>query len=290
MYYYGPPGPTPNGVGPNLNQSNQVDNPMDLTNRFINNLNGRLVNMGCQPIQPQQGYINQNPYMNGYNTGYYGGQYQYNNPYQQQMEQQYYYQKQMEERNMQIQMHERFAKHAANYTGISIEEDEATKQPEFTPDQLNDLRQYDLEMRKMFAIGYMCKRNKNIDRKKYIPPKKAQLLQNIYNQKQHDLQIMNPDADLMNFMENGYNVMYDIMSRERRAVEQNLRQLYDQNSYQQLLAMHNNMGFGYNPTDNIVPITIDDMEISLPSHLACNDEYRARKQAFINKILEKTVI
>ena len=51
--------------------------------------------------------------------------------------------------------------------------------------------------------------------------------------------------------------------------------------------MHNNIAGYRSVYDNIQPISIDDMEVSLPSHLATNDEYIARRNAFINRILNK---
>ena len=92
---------------------------------------------------------------------------------------------------------------------------------------------------------------------------------------------------LYEFLENGYKITYDIVEREKREKEQNLKQLYNQQSYQQLLNMHNNV-VGYQQNyDNIQPISLDDMEVSLPSNLRVMNDYQRRREQFLQELMKR---
>lgn len=248
MYYYRP-GPMPYGVGPN---------------NFYNN---------------------QYPYNNGlpgYNTGYYTGNYGYQNPYYEMIRQRQQYQAELKEKVNQDNVNERLTVKASQCTGKDIKYQRSTIQ--FSNKQASDIRSYSIENQKLNSIANI---HREIKDKKYIPKVKELMRQNIIQQKAEDNKNISYDADLFEFMEEGYKLNVAIVEREKRKAEQDLRKLYDQNSYQRLLNMHNNIA-GYNiGYDNIQPISIDDMEVTLPSNIANNQEYQRRRQEFIQLITSR---
>ena len=231
-----------------------------------------------------------NPYYNqpnipGYMPGYYNGNYNMYNPfYYQQIQQQ-----QQEAYNNYIKQQQeisnRLTAGAYQYTGTDIP-DRMISNYSYTDEQRREIYQYQQEGQKAQYIDYRYREAKE-NSKSYIKDKKLAFMRNVEVQKEADDSLVSKDADLYEFMENGYKLNLAIDQRERQKKEQDLRQLYNQNSYQALLNMHNNIAGYRNVYDNIQPISIDDMEVSLPSHLATNDEYIARRNAFINRILNK---
>ena len=249
MIYTGP-GPTQYGVGPN--------------------------NFGNNPYY-QQG-------IPGYMPGYYNGNYNMYNPYayQEMMRQQ------QEAYNKEMKKQQDLANRLNRASFVYNE----TNSPEivrdvyrYTKEQLADIQKYNQECIASQRIGgnyHATKKNKS-----YMPSKKVNHLINMNKQKQYDDSIMPPDADLFYFMENGYKITYDIVEREKKEKEQNLKQLYNQQSYQQLLNMHNNV-VGYQQNyDNIQPISLDDMEVSLPSNLRVMNDYQRRREQFLQELMKR---
>lgn len=247
MIYNGP-GPTYFGVGPNFG-----NNP----------------------------YYNQN--IPGYMPGYYNGNYDMYNPYYYQQIQQKQYEEYRKQQEVQQYISNRLTEVAYNCKGISTEY--ISKDYKYDDTQLREIQIYEQNREKAARIGSgyrIAKNNKN-----YMPIAKLKQLETDIKVKDHDDKLISSDADLFDYMENGYKIMTDISERQRLQREENLRQLYNQNSYQQLLSMHNNIVGYQNNYNNIQPITIDDMSVSLPSHLATNSEYKARRSEFMRKLMEK---
>ena len=252
-----------------------------------------MINTGPGPTYFGVGPTNfgNNPYYQqanqgipGYMPGYYNGNYNMYNPYvyQEMMRrQQEAYNREMKQQQEMIERLNR-ASYMYNEQGTP----EVIKDVyNYTEEQLNEMRKYDQEFIKNQRIG----NNYNAAKKdkSYLPPKKAAHFINMNNQKKNDDAIMPPDADLFYFMENGYKITYNIAEKEMKKAEQDLRQLYNRQSYQQLLNMHNNV-VGYQQNyDNIQPISLDDMEVSLPSNLRVNNEYNARRAEFLQRITER---
>ena len=243
MYYYRP-GPMPYGVGPNFYNPYQQNIP-------------------------------------GYNSGYYTGQYGYQNPYYDMVRQRQQYEEELKEKVNQDNIAELIAKKAYQYNGKDVGYKRSTTQ--FSDNQATDIRRYTYENQKLDSIANTHRAMKG---KKFIPREKLAIKQNIAAQQEEDSKHMNYDADLFEFMEEGYKLNVAIEERTRLKSERDLRQLYDQNSYQRLLSMHNIAGYnvGY---DNIQPITIDDMEVSLPSNITNNAEYTRRRAEFIADITSR---
>lgn len=253
MYYYGP-GPTPYGVGPN-----------NFTSPGYN--------------QPQYGGLP------GYNTGYYTNNYNMQNPYYLQQLQRQEYERQMREQVNQDNIGDRLARCTSQYSGVESSYQRVTQ--EYTNEQIMAIQKYNGETMKSKQIGDLYRKDKGKDYRKYINPQKMAVLQQIEEQQKQDSKAISKDVDLYEFMENGYKINIAIDERERARREANLRQMYNQNSYQQLLNMHNNIAGYRSNYDNIQPISIDDMEVSLPSHLIANEEYNRRRQQFLSDIMRK---
>lgn len=251
MIYTGP-GPTHFGVGPNNYQNG---------NQYYN-----------QPNIP------------GYMPGYYNGNYNMYNPY--------YYQQIQEQRQreydnymkQQKQLNDRLSANASKF--VNNETENKVDRYYYSNQQIQDINKHyqETQVSKMIDAKY---RMANENKKYYVKDSKVNILRNIEYQYNQDKQIMPEDADLYEYMENGYKLNLASYKRELDRREQDLRNEYNQESYQRLLNMHNNIAGYSNNYDNIQPISIDDMEISLPSHIATNDEYIARRNAFINQIMSK---
>lgn len=231
--------------------------------------------------------IGNNPYYNtnipGYMPGYYNGNYNMYNPYYYQQQQQQQYEEYRKQQEIQRSISNRLTEVAYNSKGISTEY--ISKDYKYTDDQIREIQLYEMNRSKTAYIGNnyrVAKNNKN-----YVPIATQKQREVIQKAKEHDDKLMSSKADLFEFMENGYKLTSDISERHRIAREEDLRQLYNQNSYRQLLLMHNNVVGYQNNYDNIQPISIDDMSVSLPSHLAANDEYKARRSEFMRKLMEK---
>lgn len=281
MIHYGPAGPTQFGVGPSSYNQN---NPYDLTNRFINNLNNRMINMGQPPYPYQYGQG-----LPGYNTGYYTGNYNMQNPYYQIQEQQRIYQEQLRMQINQDNINEKLVSHLSAYTSQDIQSRRSCVN--YSDNQYTELQKFNGEFQKTNGIGYRYRTQiQNRKPKDYVYNRKMEEMIIMDENHKEDAKYMDEKADLYEFMENGYKINVGISERERVFKENNLRQLYNQDAYHQLLNMHNGIVGYQNNYDNIQPISIDDYEVSLPSNLAVNDEYKRRREAFINTILAKSKI
>lgn len=249
-----------------------------------------MINTGRGPTQFGVGPNNfgNNPYYQqgipGYMPGYYNGNYNMYNPYAYQE----MIRRQQEAYNMELKRQQDLTKrlNKASFMYDETDDHEIVRDVyQYTQEQLADIQNYNQESIRSQSIGNnyrVTKKNRS-----YMPAKKANHLANMSKQKQHDDSIMPSDADLFYFMENGYKITYDIVERRKKKDEQNLKQLYDHQSYQQLLNMHNNI-VGYQQNyDNIQPISLDDMEVSLPSNLRVMNEYQQRRDQFLKKLMEK---
>ena len=97
------------------------------------------------------------------------------------------------------------------------------------------------------------------------------------------------DMSMLEFSEQFGDIYVDYLRDRERESRKNLTQLYDRNGYNQLIQMHRNSNNyfstvfqGGSPNREV---NIDDMEVKLPSHM--QNEYQARRQAFLNAILNK---
>lgn len=90
---------------------------------------------------------------------------------------------------------------------------------------------------------------------------------------------LNNINSLYDFMDNGYILLLDIANQKQKHQLRQVDKLYNKGSYRQLLtsAQAGNNMF------NRGPVSVDDMEVALPS--SATEEYRNRRAAFINSIM-----
>lgn len=214
----------------------------------------------------------------GYNNqgGYYTNNYGYNayNPYQlYQMQQEQLRQQELERQQtiaQQKKLDDVMTKAVMAYSGIKQED-----MPNISNKELDDymLQVYKDTQDYMRVAHIQYKVDKNYKSDPYQRMQEHMKQVQEYNQK-----FITPDMDLFDFMSNGYKVMQDNQRLEKEAKERDLRQMYNSASYQRLLNMH--QGFGKTFSNDF---GIDDMEVTLPNHLA--SEYNNRKREFLNAIL-----
>lgn len=273
---------------PQINGFNPYQQQYQNTNQQVDEFN--------QYYQQQQQYQNQQPQMNGFNP--YQQQYQ-NINYNQQSQQMggyynsiydgYYnpYMAQRQQELQQIQMKEIQLQQSAIWKLLSKKVNHALGR-EVDDEYLSKL--YD-------PVIIDQKEQASIDKYNHM-----QQLENIYRQGPMYIKTPNTvrienniqrfelakkrfpdDTSLYDFLSQAGELYSDVIMSKVKKDQKQLNKLYNHNDYQQLINMHTKTESYFNKLLNNNGQSIDDMEITLPSHL--NTEYQRRKQAFMNSIL-----
>jgi len=87
-------------------------------------------------------------------------------------------------------------------------------------------------------------------------------------------------VDAKEWLNNMGHILADIMEQEVVEQRNNLTRAYNSKNYNQLLQMHNSSS----PYDPYTSMSIDDMEVKLPSEMS--SEYQKRRERFMRAILE----
>lgn len=91
------------------------------------------------------------------------------------------------------------------------------------------------------------------------------------------------DMDMCEFFESFGELLLEEKLKEQKMKQKDLSGLYNKNHYNQLINMHSNSSNYFNNVFN-KNVSIDDMEIRLPSTL--NNEYHERKRKFLESLLK----
>lgn len=249
--------------------------------------------IGQQGIYPN-GYIPPNPINNmmpigsqGYNTnmnnmnGYYNNMYNnYYNPYLAAQQQQIQQAKLMEQQRAQSDMFKSISKNINKALGREVDDEFLKRYDPQDPRQ----QQVDEEL----AI---TNRLLNLHYNGYYGNYEA--IRYIEANNRHFEQVrqqLPDDMSMLEFSEKFGDIYVEYLNDRERESRKNLTQLYDRNGYNQLIQMHKNSNNYFSSVfqggnQNQGVVSIDDMEVKLPNHL--QNEYQARKQAFLNSILNK---
>ena len=213
----------------------------------------------------------------GYNGGYYTNNYNTYNPYLIRQQQEAYQKQLQEQQQQQYNINCLLHRMANSYYGEDYVEPSVQDYSEYyyyAQKELQEVSEYEhLAMLTMNlqAIEQQQQQQKR-DSIRYpitIQEQEAHNKDSIYD-------FLNSAGELyVKALENEY--------KEKDKERYNLQNLYNHNSYNQLVNMHNNSANRFNAYSK--DFSIDDMEISLPKKF--DTEYQRRKQQFLDQILSK---
>lgn len=243
---------------------------INVNSPIVNNMMGMYNNVPINPIG-SIGIGNQ-----GYNGGYYNNLYNgYYNPYLIQKQEEL---RKAQERaffDQQASIWKKVSKACNNYFGTHQDDmDNHLKQYDYVePEQQNPELQITMKLMQLEMNGST------------VNPMMLNFVANnnrIYDQAKERF----PDSmGLMEFLENAGTLYNEAIREAHKEKMRDTSKLYNSSEFNSLLSLHNNgnkfNGFGGFNKD----ITIEDMEITLPTKL--QTEYQERRQKFLNAILNK---
>lgn len=273
----------PNNMGINMNsptvQNMMMQQPMQpqYTAPNIGMIGGQGYNSG---VNPYLDTINNpaiyNQYMNG---GYYSGYYNNYNPQEimRQMEEQRRAQEQAI--NNQINIEIMKAKIFNTFYGYETDEEYLKKfyDPNSYVEINKDLNDYE-EIRRLSEIS-----NNQLNQINYANRMAMESIAKISS----NIRAMHPvDQSFEEYLETAGDLYRQALINDNiRNMKKNICNTYDRTAYNQLATMHNQSSFA----SLRQATTVDDLSISLPSHLQRSSEYQQRKNAFLNYITNNDV-
>lgn len=265
----------PNNMGINMNsptiQNMMQQNPYSMAPN-IGNIGGLGYNNG---VNPYLNSPNMNQFMNG---GYYSGYYNYNpQEIMRQMEEQKKAEEQALRNHISIQIMKAKIFNALN----GIETDEQYLERFYNPNTYSeihkDLNDYE-EMRRLSEISN--------DPSRRIDGVNTVALNNIARLSA-EIRAAHPvDQSFEDYLETAGDLYREALINENtKTIRQNIANTYDKEAYNQLTTMHNQSSFA----SLRQAVSVDDLSISLPSHLQRSNEYQQRKNDFLNYITQNDV-
>ena len=243
---------------------------ININSPVINNMMGMSNNVPINPIG-SIGIGNQ-----GYNGGYYNNLYNgYYNPYLLQKQEELRKAQERDFYNQQANIWKMVSRGCNNYFGTHQDDmDEHLRRYDYVePEQQNPELQVTLKLMQLEVTG------------SYVNPMMMNFVANnnrIYDQAKQAF----PDSmGLMEFLENAGTLYNEAISAEHKEKMKDTSKLYKSSEFNNLLSLHNS-GNRFNGFGSLnKEITIEDMEITLPTKL--QTEYQERRQKFLNAILNK---
>lgn len=223
----------------------------------------------------------------GYNNmgnmgGYYNNTYNnYYNPYIAAKQQEIQYAQRLEEQRQQSDMMKRLSRSACKVTGEEISEDKLSNlyDPQYQQQQQFTQEQYEAAITNKLMNHEIYRRFNNV--------KPANPQQQLHYRVSAQYKEQYPDEmGLYEFLDNGWKILSSIEEEKYLAQQRNLTQLYNTNQYNDLIKMHSNTSNYFNSAfrpQGMPNVSIDDMEVKLPSSL--KTENAIRKQKFLDSIL-----
>lgn len=221
-------------------------------------------------------YMNSPQYNQMMNGGYYSGYYNYNpQEIRRQEEEQREEQRRLEEERIRNEINIQIMKQKIynNFHGIEIDEEYLEKyyNPNTYSEINKDLNDYE-EMRRLAELSNDPSRR--IDVNPVIVDTMTRISQE--NRAKHPI-----DQSFLDYMNTAGDIYQEAMINENiRELRKNIANTYNREAYNQLANMHRQSSFASLQQN----VSVDDLSISLPSHLRGNREYQERKNAFINYI------
>lgn len=245
----------------------------------IGNIGGYGYNNGITQYQNQPNIYNQqmqNQIMNG---GYYSGYYGYDPQFiRQQIEEQ----RKLEEQRIRntIEIQKLKARIYNAYYGVEMDEEyEQYLEDYYNPNtyaEINkDLSDYE-EMRRLSEISNDPRHQIGVN---------VNAINNINRISQHIREMHPVNQSFVDFMNTAGDAYREAMINDNaRELRKNIANTYDRQAYHQLANMHRNSFASLRQN-----VSVDDLSISLPSHLRNNKEYEERKNQFLSYITQNDI-
>lgn len=237
---------------------------------------GNIGNQGYNNFggNPYLQYMNNPQMMNG---GYYSGYYNYD---PQVIRQQIEEQRRQQEAMVRNEINIKKMKARIFNTFNGIESDEEYLETYYNPNtyvEINkDIQDYN-EMMRLHEISNDP--NRLVGPNQYAISQMASISQEIRSQHPIDQSFV----DYMNTAGDQYRIA--LINENARELRKNIANTYNRDAYNQLTSLHNQSSFASLRQN----ISVDDLSISLPSHLKQNSEYQQRKNAFLSFITQNDV-
>lgn len=241
----------------------------------IGNIGGYGYNAG---INPYLQYMNnpqfQNQIMNG---GYYSGFYNYD---PQMIRQQIEEQRKAEEARIRNDINIKKIKARIYNTFNGIETDEEYLEEYFNPHTYAEINKDISDYEEMCRLSNISNDPNRQIGTNYIA------IDNISRISQ-DIRSKHPvDQSFTDFMSTAGDIYVEALINESaREMRKNIANTYDRNAYAQLANMHKQSSFASLRQN----VSVDDLSISLPSHLRGNKEYQERKNQFLSYITQNDI-
>lgn len=204
----------------------------------------------------------------GYNGGYYNGMYNnYYNPYYAAQQQEAQKAQERELRRQQSSAMKLLSKAAHAVDGSEITDERLDELYDYHP--IEDIPKEDKEWMEIQRLA----QQPPIDRSIYIQRQMAEAYSRANK-------FTRPDMTLEEFLEAGWDIMADIMTREQQEKERDLSTLYNKNTYSNLV----NKSSGFNGNIFKKEVTIDDMSVFPTLSHKTKMEYAERRQRFMDAI------
>lgn len=242
-------------------------------------------NMAPQPNQ--NGYIQMQPIgnintSNGYNMGgYYTNVYNnYFNPYLARQQQELMEAKMREQANQQVDMMKFISRKANRASGYDISDEELDKL--YKPDYQQQ-SEVDTELNTMHRLAALYSQG-TVNTPNMIAMRNIQMQNYMHDQMKQRF----PDSmGIYEYGTKAHELVFESYKDKMDRASRDISKLYNQDQYSQLVKLHSNTNnyfqSTFNQGQNNPNTSVNDLEISLPTHL--KDMVSERRAAFINSIL-----
>lgn len=203
----------------------------------------------------------------GYNGGYYNGMYNnYYNPYMAAQQEEQRKAQEKELRRQQSEAMKALSRMAHAVDGEEISEERLNELYDYHPVEITKEDKEWMEIQRLAQ-------QPPIDRSIYIQRQMAEAYSRANK-------FTRPDMTLEEFLEAGWDIMADIMTREQQEKERDLSTLYNKDKYSKLV----NKSVGYNGHIFKGEVSIDDMSVFPTLSHKAKMEYAERRQRFMDAI------
>ena len=220
-------------------------------------------------------YMNYNPFNQMMNGGYYSGYYNNYNPQEimRQMEEQRKAQEQAVRNQINIQK----MKARIFNTFNGYETDEEYLETYYNPNTYSEIQKDIDDYNEMIRLSNISNNPNNV-----LGPN--QFMINHAARISEEIRSKHPvEQSFVDYMNTAGDIYRDALLNENaRELRKNIANTYDKDAYSQLANMHRQSSFASLKQN----ISVDDLSISLPSHLQRSQSYQERKNQFLSYITQ----
>lgn len=203
----------------------------------------------------------------GYNGGYYNGIYNnYYNPYLAAKQEELRKAQEKEQRRQQSSIMKKLSRMAHKVDNSEISEERLNELYDYKP--IDEMSKADREWLEMQRLAAQEPIEFNGYRKAY------------YDVYQKNNKVVNPDMNLEEFLQNGFDILMGILERDQEEKQKDLSKIYDKENYSRMIN-------GNQYSNNLFKkeVSIDDMSVFPHLSTKAKEEYAERKARFMAAIM-----